>query len=204
MDDGEVEVRWEGSGREIGLPCGEGVREWLAASGSRRMSANRSDATLADFPRIRPAARNCARRLGDLVFGVRNPNASSLDLTQDRPSRCQPLEGCRVLVAFPLGRVDAVDETPRAMAATALDRLLADPSEPALDLVEPGRVGRRAVPVMARALCRASTTTPSGEEAVSTRGACPASVSVTAPGWIKHTLRTRSATRRGCPFAGDS
>ena len=65
-------------------------------------------------------------------------------------------KGVAVLVVFPLERVYAVDETPLALGVPALDPLLADQPEPALDLVERGRVGRRAVQVIAWSRCQKS------------------------------------------------
>ena len=77
-----------------------------------------------------------------LVLRPVNNFAEPLDLLEDRLCGCGPEEGPGVSVVVLYEMLDAADEFAHALEGTAADGLLGDEPEPALDLVQPGGVGR--------------------------------------------------------------
>src|SRR5438093_10426086 len=89
-----------------------------------------------------------------LVLCTVNNGAKSLDLPEDRIRSGGPEEGASVAIVVLHELIDLGHELRDAGKGPAADGALRDERKPALDLIEPGRVGRREVEVVRG--CRAS------------------------------------------------
>src|SRR5207244_11895960 len=78
-----------------------------------------------------------------------NNGAKSLDLPEDRIRGGGPEEGASVAIVVLHKLIDLGHELRHAGKGPAADGALRDERKPALNLIEPGRVGRREVEVVA-------------------------------------------------------
>lgn len=79
----------------------------------------------------------------NLVSRPSDSFTKSMDLVEDRIGSGCPDKGCRVAVSPLHEAVDLGDEVSNTAKCSASNSLLGDDVEPDLDLVEPGRIGRR-------------------------------------------------------------